>query len=217
MGVVENLLVDRAFIADPQEAVLIAELVDVHPSAPHNVSNALAAAGLACSVGVSHEVIRGALQAFRPGRHRIETILESNGITWINDSKATNPHAAAASLMSQFSVIWIAGGLAKGAAMESLIARTKGRIKAAILIGTDRELIATALATQTPEVKVVRIDADAGATDSLMERVVLAAKDLATSGDVVLLAPACASMDQFISYADRGDQFTAAVKKLAQS
>lgn len=217
LGVVENLLVDRAFIADPQEAVLIAELVDVHPSAPHNVSNALAAAGLACSVGVSHEVIRGALQAFRPGRHRIETILESNGITWINDSKATNPHAAAASLMSQFSVIWIAGGLAKGAAMESLIARTKGRIKAAILIGTDRELIATALATQTPEVKVVRIDADAGATDSLMERVVLAAKDLATSGDVVLLAPACASMDQFISYADRGDQFTAAVKKLAQS
>lgn len=217
LGLVENLLIDRAFIVDPQEAVLIAELADVHPGVPHNVANALAAAGLALSVGVSHEAIRNALQAFRPGRHRIETILESNGITWINDSKATNPHAAAASLMSQLSVIWIAGGLAKGAGMESLIARTKGRIKAAILIGTDRELIAAALANQAPGVKVVRIDADSDATHSLMERVVLAAKSLATSGDTVLLAPACASMDQFISYADRGDQFVTAVKKLVQS
>lgn len=217
LGVVENLLVDRAFVADPQEAVLIAELIDVHPSAPHNLSNALAAAGLALSVGVPHEVIRSALQTFRPGRHRIETVLESDGITWINDSKATNPHAAAASLMSQPSVIWIAGGLAKGAAMEELIARTKGCIKAAILIGTDRELIAAQLAAQAPQVKVVRVDADADATDSLMERAVLAAKGLATSGDVVLLAPACASMDQFISYADRGDQFVAAVKKLVCS
>jgi len=216
LGLVENLLVDRAFVADPQEASLIAELGDVHPSAPHNVANALAAAGLARSVGVSHEVIRQALQTFRPGRHRIETVLQSNGITWINDSKATNPHAAAASLMSQRSVIWIAGGLAKGADMKELIARAKGRINSAILIGEDRELIATQLAAQAPDVKVIRVDMDANSSDSLMERVVLAAKDLARPGDTVLLAPACASMDQFISYADRGDQYVAAVNKLVE-
>jgi UDP-N-acetylmuramoylalanine--D-glutamate ligase len=216
LGLVENLLVDRAFVADPMEASLIAQLDDVHPSVPHNVSNALAAAGLARSVGVPHEVIRLALQVFRPGRHRIETVIQSHGIRWINDSKATNPHAATASIMSHHSVIWIAGGLAKGAHMNDLIARTKGRIKAAILIGEDRELIATQLNLQTPELKLTRGDADSVGIDSLMELVVLAAQGLAVTGDTVLLAPACASMDQFISYADRGDQFVAAVNKLVQ-
>lgn len=217
LGVVENILVDRAFVTDPDEASLIAELEDVHPSAPHNVANALAAAGLARSVGVPHDVIRQALRDFYPGRHRIETVFEGDGIKWINDSKATNPHAAAASLMSQHSVIWIAGGLAKGADMRDLISRSKGRIKAAILIGEDRELIGAQLESQAPQVKLVRVEAGTGGGYSLMERVILAAKNLAISGDTVLLAPACASMDQFISYADRGDQFVAAVLKLVAS
>ena len=217
LGIVENLLVDRAFVSDFQEASMIAELNDVHPSAPHNVANALAAAGLARAVGVPHAVIRQALQDFRPGRHRIETVLESNGVTWINDSKATNPHAAAASLISQHSVIWIAGGLAKGAEMKDLIIKTKGRIKAVVLIGEDREIIATQLSIHAPNVMVVRVDEDVNGADSLMERVVLVAKALATSGDTILLAPACASMDQFISYADRGDQFVAAVNKLVSA
>jgi UDP-N-acetylmuramoylalanine--D-glutamate ligase len=216
LGLVENLLVDRAFVADRTEASVLAELGDVHPSAPHNVANALAAAGLARSVGVPHKVIRGALQVFRLGRHRNETVLFANEIMWINDSKATNPHAAVASLMSQRSVIWIAGGLAKGADMKELITRAKGRIKEAILIGKDRELIATQLATQAPEVKVTRVDEDINHSNSLMERVILVALGLAVAGDTVLLAPACASMDQFISYADRGDQFVAAVNKLVQ-
>ena len=216
LGLVESLLVDRAFVADPTEAALIAQLEDVHPSVPHNVSNALAAAGLARSVGVPHEMIRLALQDFRPGRHRLETVVQSQGITWVNDSKATNPHAASASIMSHQSVIWIAGGLAKGAQMNDLVTRTKGRIKAAILIGEDRELIASQLALQSPDVPVRLIDAEGMHSHSLMERVVLAAKGLAIAGDTVLLAPACASMDQFISYADRGDQFVAAVNKLVQ-
>lgn len=212
IGLVEELLVDRAFVQDPQEAEMFAELSDVKPTIPHSVSNALAAAGLARSVGVSHADIRTAIQGFRPGRHRIETVHEADSISWVDDSKATNPHAAAASLMSHQSNIWIAGGLAKGASMDSLVEKCAKRIKAAILIGTDRGLIEAALIKYCPD--VVRIHVDGDDSQSLMNNVVEAARNLATTGDRVLLAPACASMDQFISYADRGDRFAAAVKKV---
>jgi len=214
LGLVENLLIDRAFVPDQQEASVIAELLDVHPSAPHSVSNALAAAGLARALGVPHEVIQRGIKNFRPGRHRIEMIANVAGVSWIDDSKATNPHAAAASLASQLSVIWIAGGLAKGASMQSLVARTKGRLKAALLIGTDRDLIANELRNQAPNVPIYFVDEDSSASHSLMENVVLRAKDIAAAGDAVMLAPACASMDQFVDYSDRGDQFSAAVQKL---
>lgn len=214
MGVVENLLVDRAFVPDTDEAEMIAELLDIQPTSPHNVSNTLAAAGLALSVGVSHSSIRRAIQAFRPGRHRIELVGEKDGIAWVNDSKATNPHAAAASLNSFPSIIWIAGGLAKGASMHELVGKASNHIKAAILIGKDRELIAQELMEHAGHVRVIRVDAMADEDTSLMEKVVMEAAKLAQNGDTVLMAPACASMDQFISYADRGDQFCQAVKKL---
>jgi UDP-N-acetylmuramoylalanine--D-glutamate ligase len=152
-GVVEELLVDRAFVSDPQQAAMICELTDVIPTVPHNVSNALAAAGLARSIDIPHETIQKALREFRPGRHRIETILEFESIRWIDDSKATNPHAASASLLSHMSVVWIAGGLAKGADMNSMVERCKGRIKAAILIGSDRQLIAAALTKFAPQIR----------------------------------------------------------------
>jgi UDP-N-acetylmuramoylalanine--D-glutamate ligase len=219
IGVVEELLVDRAFVADPQEAAMVCELKDITPTVPHNVSNALAAAALARTVGVSHEHIQKALQEFKPGRHRIETVFESDSVSWVDDSKATNPHAAAASLMSHLSVVWIAGGLAKGADMNSLIQRCKTRVKAAILIGADRQLIADALHEHAPDTPFILLDAPAdylrgGTSNSLMEAVVTQAATLVAPGDTVLMAPACASMDQFISYADRGDRFAAAVRKV---
>lgn len=219
IGVVENLLVDRAFVEDPQQASMICELADIKPTIPHNVSNALAAAALARSIGISYDKIRKALQEFRPGRHRIETVFESDSIAWVDDSKATNPHAAAASLMSHLSVVWIAGGLAKGADMSAMIQRCKGRIKVAILIGSDRHLIADALTQHAPEISHIIVDAPSdyvrgGNSNGLMEAVVTAALAQVAPGDTVLMAPACASMDQFISYADRGDRFAAAVKKL---
>jgi UDP-N-acetylmuramoylalanine--D-glutamate ligase len=219
IGIVEELLVDRAFVPDPQQASMLCELADIKPTVPHNVSNALAASALARSIDVPHEVIQKALQEFRPGRHRIETVFESDSIAWVDDSKATNPHAAAASLMSHLSVIWIAGGLAKGADMNALVQRCKGRIKTAILIGADRQLIAEALTQHAPEIPQMIIDAPAdyvrgGQSNGLMEAVVAAALEKVSAGDTVLMAPACASMDQFISYADRGDRFAAAVKKL---
>lgn len=204
LGLVEELLVDRAFVPDPMEAGLIAELTEVIPTVPHNVSNALAATGLARAAGEELSDIRTAIKNFRPGRHRIEVVLEKDGISWVNDSKATNPHAALASILACNSAIWIAGGLAKGASMVELVERAKSRIKHALLIGTDRELIATELRKHNVPFEMID-DID------VMAKVISRAKEIASEGDTVLLAPACASMDQFKSYADRGEQFVTQV------
>lgn len=212
IGLVEELLVDRAFGDDPSQATVIAELHDIKPQVPHNVSNALAAAGLALAIGVSHENIKLGLASFTLDHHRLEPVAERGGITWINDSKATNPHAAIAGILSHTSVVWIAGGLAKGAKVEGLIKRAAPRLKAAILIGTDRELFAKALAEYAPKVPIIRVDGF-GDPKQLMEAVVSEAAAIATEGDVVLLAPACASMDQFKSYAERGELFAQSVRE----
>ena len=213
IGLVENLLIDRAFTHDPSQAVDFAELSDIHPTVPHNVSNAMAAAGLALAIGLTHEEIRLGLKNFTPDRHRLELVLERDGISWVNDSKATNPHAAAAALMSHTSSIWIAGGLAKGAAMGPLIERCAPRIKAAILIGQDASIIATALTKFAPHLPYFILPFN-GDSRELMRDAVLKAQELAVSGDTVLLAPACASMDQFNDYADRGEKFVGAVREV---
>ena len=219
IGLVEELLVDRAFVSDVQEAQVFAELNEIIPTVPHQVSNALAAAGLASTIGISHENIRAALSTFKSGAHRIEKVGVVNEVTWIDDSKATNPHAAEASILSNFSVIWIAGGLAKGAHMHSLIERSKSRLKAAILIGADRALIAAELEKHAPKIPIFLIDTPTqyqpgSASNVFMESIVAKAHELSAPGDCVLLAPACASMDQFLSYSDRGDRFQQAVKKV---
>jgi UDP-N-acetylmuramoylalanine--D-glutamate ligase len=211
LGVVENLLIDRAFSASPSQANEIAELVDITPTVPHNVLNALAAAALALSIGIKYKDIKSGLKNFSPDHHRMELVLIKNEINWIDDSKATNPHAAAASLLSNFKVIWIAGGLAKGASMSDLVERCASRIKSVILIGEDRELIAKAIEEYSPKIEVVRVNQLSDAK-TLMKDVVSAAIKLAQPGDTVLLAPACASMDQFDSYVQRGQLFAQAVK-----
>jgi UDP-N-acetylmuramoylalanine--D-glutamate ligase len=211
LGVVENLLIDRAFSASPSQANEIAELVDITPTVPHNVLNALAAAALALSIGIKYKDIKSGLKNFSPDHHRMELVLIKNEINWIDDSKATNPHAAAASLLSNFKVIWIAGGLAKGASMSDLVKKCASRIKSVILIGEDRELIAKAIEEYSPKIEVVRVNQLSDAK-TLMKDVVSAAIKLAQPGDTVLLAPACASMDQFDSYVQRGQLFAQAVK-----
>ena len=213
IGLVEELLIDRAFVNSTDSAEVIAELTDVRPAVPHNVSNAMAAAGLALSIGIAHPLVKAGIASFTLDKHRLETILSKDGINWINDSKATNPHAASAALLSHLSNIWIAGGLAKGAKMDELIQRTSSRIKAAIIIGKDGELIATALSKHAPEVQLHRITGTSGA-EELMDQVVSCALEIASAGDTVLLAPACASMDQFASYAERGNLFKASVSRL---
>ena len=213
LGLVENLLIDRAFGGDPSVAHDFAQLSDIRPTVPHNVSNAMAAAGLALAIGIAHDEIREGLQNFTLDRHRLEVVVEEDGIAWVNDSKATNPHAAAAALMSQISSIWIAGGLAKGAAMNPLIERCASRIKAAILIGQDAPIIATALSKEAPHIPYYLMPYS-GDSQELMREVVEKARELAVAGDTVLLAPACASMDQFKDYADRGEKFVAAVREV---
>ena len=213
IGLVENLLIDRAFTDTPTHATEFAQLSDIRPTVPHNVSNAMAAAGLALAIGITHDEIRTGLQNFTLDRHRLELVLEKDGIAWVNDSKATNPHAASAALLSHLSSIWIAGGLAKGADMGPLIERCALRIKSAILIGQDAPIIATALSKFAPNIPYFIMPFN-GDSEELMHTVVLKAKELASAGDTVLLAPACASMDQFTDYADRGEKFVEMVRQV---
>ena len=213
IGLVEDLLIDRAFVSSTEAAEVIAELADVKPAVPHNVANAMAAAGLALAIGTAHPKVKAGISNFELDRHRLQTVLSKDGITWVNDSKATNPHAATAALLSHLSNIWIAGGLAKGAKMDDLVRRTASRIKAAIIIGKDGEQIATALEKHAPKVKIYRMP-KSDTPEELMDHVVACAKEIAELGDTVLLAPACASMDQFNSYSHRGDLFSQSVSNL---
>jgi len=216
LGLVEEILVDRAFVVASDAAEVIADLADISPTVPHNISNALAAAGIALALGTPHPFVKTGLSNFKLDHHRLELVLTADEVSWVNDSKATNPHAAAAALLSHLSNIWVAGGLAKGARMDDLVKRCAPRIKAAILIGTDREIIADSLARYAPKVEIFRVDM-ASDSPALMDAVVERAKQIAKPGDTVLLAPACASMDQFNSYAQRGEYFANSVRKLVKA
>ncbi len=212
-GVVEDLLVDRAFTGDPaREAAELAALGDVRPYAPHNVANALAAAALARAFGVPPEAVREGLRAFVPDPHRIQHVADVAGVSYVNDSKATQPHAAAASLAAYESIVWIAGGLLKGLDVDDLVKSCSRRLRGVVLMGRDRHRIAEALARHAPDVPVVDVaDTDTGA----MDRVVNEASALARPGDTVLLAPVGASFDMFANYPARGEAFIAAVERLA--
>ncbi|MFE2329373.1 UDP-N-acetylmuramoyl-L-alanine--D-glutamate ligase [Streptomyces sp. NPDC059385] len=213
LGVVDGILVDRAFVENRQKnAQELAHVEDVNPPAPHNIANALAAAALARAFGVEPRAVRDGLRDFRPDAHRVAYVDEVDGVTYIDDSKATNTHATEASLASFEPVVWIAGGLAKGATFDELVQKAAKRLRAAVLMGADRALIAEALARHAPEVPVVDLDrTDTGA----MLAAVREAARLAERGDTVLLAPGCASMDMFANYNERGDAFADAVRELA--
>ena len=215
IGVVDDVLADRAFVEQRQHAA--AELCtmddlrgDAPSVAPHYLANALAAAALARAYGVGPIAVRDGLRAFRPDPHRIAEIATVRGVRWVNDSKATNAHAAAAALTSFDSVIWIAGGLLKGADVDSLVEEVASRLRGVVLIGADRAKLADALARHAPDVPVVDVpDTDTG----VMDLVVAHAARLAQPGDVVLLAPAAASMDMFTNYSARGLAFEEAVRR----
>lgn len=232
VGVVEGLLVDRAFIEERRDhAAELAAVADLGPVAPrHMVANALAAAALVRAYGVEPAAVKAGLQAYLPGDHRIQPVANVAGVAWVNDSKATNPHAAAASLSAFRHVVWIAGGLAKGVAYDQLVAEHASRLRAVVLIGRDSSELAGALARHAPNVPVYRAgQGETGAERAGAERAgaELAGRDVmaaavrlaaehAEPGDTVLMAPAAASMDQFDSYAHRGTAFVEAVNALAR-
>ncbi|NLU74569.1 UDP-N-acetylmuramoyl-L-alanine--D-glutamate ligase [Streptomyces sp. HNM0575] len=215
LGVVDGILVDRAFVENRREqAQELAEVSDVTPAAPHNIANALAAAALARAYGVPASAVRDGLRSFRPDAHRIAHVADVDGVAYVDDSKATNTHATQASLAAYDSIVWIAGGLAKGATFDELVRESAPRLRAAVLIGADRHLIHEALTRHAPDVPVV----DLARTDTgAMAAAVDEAARLARHGDTVLMAPACASMDMFVNYNARGDAFTDAVRALAEA
>lgn len=213
LGLDGGRLLDRAFVSDPQaEAVELVQVTEMAAADPHNVANALAAATLARSVGVSPEAVRTGLTRFAPQPHRISRVATVETVEYVDDSKATNPHAAAASVASFESVVWLAGGLLKGADVVELARAAAPRLRGAVLFGQDRARLQAALAEHSPDVPVVDI-ADTG--PEAMGKAVSAAATLARSGDTVLLAPAAASMDMFTDYNERGDAFVAAVERMS--
>jgi UDP-N-acetylmuramoylalanine--D-glutamate ligase len=212
LGVAGDALVDRAF-GDPAGTVL-AGVADVRPAGPHNVADALAAAALARAYGAPAAAIAAGLAAFRPEPHRMSLIARVGGVDYVDDSKATNPHAAAAALAAYPSVVWIAGGLLRssGADVDELVGAAAARLRGVVLLGADREVIRRSLARHAPDVPVV----EAARTDTgAMDLVVTSAARLAGPGDTVLLSPAAQSFDMFRNYPARGDAFAAAVGRLA--
>lgn len=215
LGVVDGILVDRAFLEDRRTSALelttVADLAERGLGAPHIAANILAAAALARSLDVAPSAIREALRSFRLDPHRIEVIARHAGITWVDDSKATNPHAAASSLAAYPGAVWVVGGLLKGVDISGLVADRGSSVKAAVVIGAERDAVLAAFSRHAPAVPVFEVEADE--TEGVMTRVVELAAGVARDGDVVLLAPAAASFDQFTSYADRGKKFAAAVRE----
>ena len=214
VGVVEDLLVDRAFIENRTDSAQeLAAVSDVDPPAPHQVANALAAAALARAWGVPAHAVRDGLRAFQPASHRIARVATIDGVTYIDDSKATNAHAAETSLLAFDPVVWIAGGMAKGQTYDELVQRVRDHLRGVVLLGVDRGIIAEALRRHAPDVPVI----DVATTDTgAMAEVVAAAADLAQSGDTVLLAPGCASWDMYRNFGHRGDEFAAAVQAMRE-
>ncbi|MFD5243588.1 UDP-N-acetylmuramoyl-L-alanine--D-glutamate ligase [Amycolatopsis sp. NPDC058340] len=203
LGIRDGVLVDRAFGV----AERLVETAGIHPAGPAGWADALAAGAVARAYGVPSQAVRDGLTRFRPAAHRGETIAEVDGVRYVDDSKATNPHAASISLRAHEHVVWLAGGQLKGASVDALIAQTAHRLRGAVLIGADRDLFAAALARHAPDTPVRMSDGD-------MTAAVRAARTMARPGDVVLLAPAAASRDMFADYAQRGEMFQAAVGAL---
>lgn len=212
----DGVLLDHAF---SDQAVALANVQDVQPGGPANLVDAAAAAALARAGGVRPESVAAGLRTHVPGEHRATVVATTGGITWVDDSKATNPHAALVSVLAHPRVVWIAGGLLKGARVDDLVAAAAPSLGAVVLLGRDRVALVDALARHAPQVPVVEVPAgdDAAmlqpaAGDAVMRAAVGAAVGLARPGDTVLLAPAAASMDQFTDYAHRGRAFADAVR-----
>ncbi|WP_232527814.1 UDP-N-acetylmuramoyl-L-alanine--D-glutamate ligase [Microbacterium suaedae] len=215
LGIVDGILADRAFVENRRtsaaELATVEELRERGLAMPHIVANILAAAALARAVGIEPSAVRRALADFELDPHRMQLVAHADGVAWVDDSKATNPHAAIASLTAFPQAVWIVGGLFKGIDIGDLVRERGGSVTAAIAIGVDRDPVREAFARHAPHVPLYEVD-DAQ-TEGVMARAVeLAARAVGADG-VVLLAPAAASFDQFASYGERGDRFQDAVRE----
>lgn len=229
LGVVDGKLLDRAFT----KAAILAESKEISPPGPAGIADALAAAALTRAIDVAPQFVREGLVAHKVGPHRSALVRELGGVEFVDDSKATNPHAARSSILGHQHVIWLAGGQLKGAGVEDLVEEVAERLVAVVLFGMDAPVIAAALARHAPEVPVLELDTrdhsgmgqalmneaitgtpDYAVADAVMARAVREAAAFAGPGDTVLLAPAAASFDMFTDYTHRGRSFAEAVEEL---
>ncbi|WP_430593058.1 UDP-N-acetylmuramoyl-L-alanine--D-glutamate ligase [Humidisolicoccus flavus] len=214
-GMVEDILVDRAFLdARAGQALELATLEDLALSglaSAHMTQNVLAAAALARAFGTEPAAIRAAVRDFTLDKHRTESLGMVREVHFVDDSKATNAHAANGSLGAFPSIIWIVGGLLKGGTIDDLLLRHAHRLRAAVVIGTERDAIRESFTRHAPALRVLEVDEVH--TGDVMESAVALAISEAAAGDTVLLAPAAASFDQFTGYAQRGEHFAAAVRR----
>lgn len=230
VGIADGYLVDRAF-PDADARTVLAPVEGIEPPGPAGRLDAAAAAAAARAIGIAPEAIAAGLASFHVGPHRGATVGEIDGVRYVDDSKATNPHAALASMRSYDSIVWVAGGLLKGAHVDDLVIEVRSRLVAAVLLGRDAPHIADALRRHAPDVPVLwasevhdtnvtsGADVQSASTvvdvNDVMRSAVAAARGAARPGDTVLLAPAAASLDMFADYKQRGDSFAAAVAALS--
>lgn len=203
VGVADGTIVDRT----GGTATVVADLGDLGGDpAPHTVANAVVAVAAARAAGAPVDGMAPRLAAFQAGPHRMAVVATTDGVTWIDDSKATNPHAAGAALASARRIIWICGGLAKGLDPGGLAPLVADRVDHVLTIGTSAPAF-EALAGS------VGVPAEGCTT---LDVAVSRAAQIAEPGQTVLLSPACASMDQFSDYAERGRAFAALVPRHAR-
>ncbi|GAA1474091.1 UDP-N-acetylmuramoyl-L-alanine--D-glutamate ligase [Corynebacterium felinum] len=207
LGISQGHVVDCAFGTD----YVLASCEGIQPPGPAGLYDALAAAAAARAQGVSAEDIAAALASFTVAGHRGQIVAQANGVIAIDNSKATNPHAADSALAGHESVVWVAGGQLKGAEVSDLVAKHAQRLKAVGLLGVDREVIARAVDKHAPHAKVMVTDS----TDPVaaMDEVCAWAAAEAVAGDAIVLAPAAASLDMYTGMGQRGELFTEAISK----
>jgi UDP-N-acetylmuramoylalanine--D-glutamate ligase len=192
---------DKVFIKDD----LVLDMSTSRLMGRHNQVNVIAAARAALLAGCPGEELQSALESFVNEAHRMEWVVEKNGVRYINDSKATNVDAVYYALGAMKTpVIWIAGGLDKGNDYGAIMALVKNKVRALICLGIDNSKLYDAFSTEVYYISET----------TTMREAVRRAASLASPGDTVLLSPACASFDLFRDYRDRGDQFKKAVNEL---
>lgn len=184
---------------------VLAAATGISPAGPAGVADATAAAALARAAGVAPDAVARALAGFTVAAHRGQVVASVDGVDWVDNSKATNPHAAEAALRGLSDVIWVAGGQLKGAAVDHLVSAVAPALKAVVLLGVDRRVLADELAATAPQIPVTVVEETD--PDTAMARVVAAARAAATPGDTVVLAPAAASLDMYPGMSRRGDLF----------
>lgn len=189
----------RRWLARGEERLMPAQ--DIGVPGVHNVLNALAAMAVAEKIGIAREPLIAALRGYRGLPHRTQLVADIDGIRWIDDSKATNVGAAIAAIRGMDApLVLVAGGDGKGADFAPLAEAVRGRVKAVVLLGRDASLMAEAIGDAAP-CEIV----------SSMQEAVAVARRAACEGDIVMLSPACASLDMFANYAARGEAFRLAV------